>query len=62
MQLACAGLKCIEHIKVKRKVREFKVLVRLNFGANFKEKMFNVLDKLTGEEEGDLDKAARSEE
>jgi len=43
----CWHLKCIEHIKINNKVREFKVLIRLNFGADFKEKMLNILDKLT---------------
>ena len=44
----CWHLKCIEHIKTKKKEKEFRLLIKLNFGAEYKEKMLSLFNKLVG--------------
>ena len=42
----CWHLKCIEHVKTHKKVRELKVLLRQKFGTGFKDEMLSLLDTI----------------
>ena len=42
----CWHLKCIEHVKTHKKVRELKVLIRQKFGTGFKDEMLSLLDAI----------------
>jgi len=42
----CWHLKCIEHVKTQKKVREYKVLIRQKFGTGFKDEMLSLVDTI----------------
>ena len=42
----CWHIKCMEQIKTKGKTKEFRLLIKLNFGTGYKEKMLSLFDKL----------------
>ena len=48
----CWHLKCIEHIKKKKKAKEFRLLIRQNFLSGYKEKMLSMFDKLVAGTKG----------
>ena len=48
----CWHLKCIEHIKKKKKAKEVWLLIRQNFLSGYKEKMLSMFDKLVAGTKG----------